>query len=841
MKLLVRTPLFLARVALMILAALGYGLTLSRTVSFWDCGEFIAASHVLGIPHPPGTPFFVLLGRVWDVLFGGIAGTAFAINSLSAVASALCALLVLEITFKLMDGWHLRPGLRAALGFLAGSLTLFSDTFWFNAVEAEVYGISMFLLLLGVWTLLRWDEAPVANRNRWLVLFVYLAFLGTGVHTYSMLSLPVAWLFVGFRSGRFVPGRATGLAAGVAIAGLAYFLWFPWQFGLHVAFLLFVLAGCGALAWGAWRKEWKDPLFWLLGIFLMSSVFVVQPFLVGLAFAIPLTALAWWVAHLRRKHAMGWGLALALLLAAGVGYSVQLFLPLRSLTNPVLDENNPENWEDFKASLERKQYGSMGMLERAFYRRGDASSQLGFFPRIGYLGYHLNQFMAAPLGAQYPGKPREIGQAGHRILWELLLVAVGVAMWSRRRHPRVILLVSLFGLGSLGLLFYVNFADGSRPDSSWAASWYERMQVLRAESPVALPELPSLTVVNNVLEAYRQVPPQLREQWIQSPQGSVLRDLLVWESELSKVGKPLPMPPGPVHLEVRERDYFYTPAFIFYAILVAVALGNLATLWSSAIIQNGALLVACLAWLLPFLTHFERHDRSSDTVARDFAFNVLSSVPTNGILFTYGDNDTFPLWYLQMVEGVRTDVAVVNTSLANMAWYRSEILRAHPRLQLGDLHPDSISVRANRTALAPTVTFRDTVYRLSLTPTWRPSEDELFASALIVNNWPATPVCYMYSASPDDLGELGAYLPLTGLVRQLGKSRAQADSLMRIHLVQRYRYTNLEKRDWVHQESTERVVGSYRWLVLTALQNGVAAPGSQDEKFLRDLSRSLAK
>jgi hypothetical protein len=846
----IRSPFFLSRFALLLLAFIGYGLTMARTVSFWDCGEFISAAHVLGIPHPPGTPFFVLLGRVWDVLFGWVGGTALAINMLSAVSSALCALLVLEITVKIVKKWQLSNGVKAVLGFLAGSLTLFSDTFWFNAVEAEVYGFSMFLLLLGVWTLLRWDEEGAQRRDRWLVLFVYLSFLGTGVHTYSMMTLPAAWLFVGARSGRWLPGRATVAAVVVAVLGLGYFLLFPWNFGLTFPLLIFALLGLGTLAWGAWRGEWNDPLFWALGLFFMMSIFLVQPFLFGLAFLVPALALVWGVLRLRRRHSAGFGLALALLLAAGVGYSVQLYLPLRSLTNPVLDENNPENWESLLASLERKQYGSMGMLERAFYRRGEAQSQLGFFPRIGYLGYHLNQFMDAPLGAQKPGLPQkywregnveELGQAVHRLVWELLLVAVLVAVWARRKHPQVLLLAGLFGLGSLGLIFYVNFADGSRPDSSWAANWYQRMAVLRADVPDDLPALPELPLLNETIETYRYVPPSLRENWLRTPAGAPLNVLMQWNAALAKVGKSIPMPPGPVHLEVRERDYFYTPALLFYTVLVALALGHLLTLWKNAYWQRVAIFLACLAWLLPFVSHFERHNRSRDWTAWEFAYNILSSVPQGGILFTYGDNDTFPVWYLQMVEKVRTDVVVVNTSLANMDWYRAEILRSYPHLRLGDLHPDSIAPMAYRTMLAPTVNFHDTVFRLSVTPTWRPSEEQLFSSALIANNWPTTPVCFMYSADPEDLGELHGHLPITGMVRQLGVGASMADSLLLHHLTRVYRFSNLQQGDWRYQEGSRSAVAGYRWLVSSALEKGLAQPGSPEEKILRELAGRIEK
>jgi hypothetical protein len=170
------------RLAILLLGAIGYGLTMARSLSFWDCGEYIAASNVLGIPHPPGNPLFVLLGRVFILLFGWINGPAFAVNLISAVSSILCCLLIFEITAKIL------PKERKVFGFFAASVSLFGNTFWFNAVEAGSYGIAMMVIMLQIWAALKWKET---HSGKYLGFAVYVAVLGMGFHTFCLLPLPV--------------------------------------------------------------------------------------------------------------------------------------------------------------------------------------------------------------------------------------------------------------------------------------------------------------------------------------------------------------------------------------------------------------------------------------------------------------------------------------------------------------------------------------------------------------------------------------------------------------------------------------------------------------------------
>lgn len=811
-------PEWWGRILLTIVGMVGYGLTVAPTVSFWDCGEFIAAAHVVGIPHPPGTPFFVILGKAWSLLLSFAGPVAFRINLLSAFSSLVGVLFIQEIASEVLRHFRIPQIGRVALAFLAGSLVAFSDTYWFNAVEAEVYGVSMALLCISIWVLLRWDRASFEHRNRWLTLFVYLSFLGLGVHTNAMLSFLPGWLFIGIRSGYCTPKRYLWILIGLLAALPVLLLQFPLLYGSS-AFLGIVGLLVLSLLVISYRKgEWSQVPFWILGLFLFSVVFVTGPFLVGLGVALVFSgvcALVFWKRP--ANSSLSCGSLFLLLLVAALGYSTQLVLPVRSSTNPVLDENNPESWEEVRDALERKQYGSMGMLERALWRRAAWESQLGFSDRIGYLGYHLNQFAPAPIGSQLPLKWEHAGdglpgylQIAHRLVGELLLVLVLVAAVSLWRRPQVVLVASLFLATSLGLMFYVNFSDGSKPDSRDASSWHQRIEELKqAVQDPGLAPLPSLEVMASSIEEYRSSGKVTEE----------IRNLMAWEKAATAKGMHLPMPPRNVHREVRERDYFYTPAFALFPILLAFAL---ALLWETKVslwLGRAILGISAVAWLLPFLTHFETHNRSHDWVARNFARNILASVPPNGILMTFGDNDTFPLWYIQMVEEFRTDVQVVNGSLVQMGWYQEQLLQARPDLKVASSLAER-SAKAYQVQASPQIQLGDARVFLGGDSLWRPGPGDQLMAEIVALNWPRVPMSYMYNANPRELpgGENHGdqFAPVAGLVRVLGMAPQQADSLMVQRIAHLYDYGGFETPHWRFQESTSRTAMGYRYMLRAA-------------------------
>jgi hypothetical protein len=465
-----------------------------------------------------------------------------------------------------------------------------------------------------------------------------------------------------------------------------------------------------------------------------------------------------------------------------LGLSSQLYLPIRSSTEPILNENNPAELENFLDVLGRKQYGDMNMFERALYRRGSLANQLGFSENIGYLGYHLNQWLPAPLDAQNPGAWTE-GSLGkfqffHRIIFEFLLIAVFVGVWLCRKNSGVFLVAFMFLLSSAGLALYLNLADGTRVDSYSAKRWNSSIKELRKFVPDSIPDLPGTHELNTQFSFYKALPASMREMWVNgAPKAKGLKIFFEWQDILEEQGREMANLPRMVHKEVRNRDYFFTPAFLFFAIMAAVACSAGLQRMNSAKWKKIAACGLAFAWLVPFISNFNSHNRSQDFIARDFAMNILSSIPQNGILITYGDNDTFPLWYMQMAENYRRDIAVINETLSYSEWYRKQVLKNYPDLKIVE-------------------------------------NDGNFIRKIIENNWPERSVNFMIGVNPHDYEEFSKNIPLIGLVRNLGMDNQKADSLLIANLAKNYRYSEFKARG---QEANEQTIAIYRYLAKMAL------------------------
>jgi len=530
-----RTSLFISLFVFLASFAV-YFKTMAPTVSFWDCGEFIACAYILGIPHPPGSPLFVLIGRIFSVVpfFDQIAAR---VNLISVITSALTIWLGYLLIVKLTSRWGkgeqnlwLRLG-RYVGGMVGGFFLAFSMTFWSNAVEAEVYGLSMFLMTLILYLILIWmDKRASPKGDKLLILIAYLGLLSIGIHMTTYLVMPAV-------------------------------------------FLLIVLTD---------RQKLLDWRFWLTGMVLFLVIHSVIPFLIALGIWLFVTLMSTLFSEKRKV----WALCFLITCAGMMGYSSQLFIPIRSSQNPAIDENNPSDWQSFKAFLERKQYGQQSMISRMFHRRGTWTNQFGIKERMGFWGFFREQYM-------------------HRNLWfvPLFLGLFGIWEQIRRRKREGVVLLFLVLTCTVGLVFYINFSDGTQPDP--------------------------LT-------------------------GEIIR------------------------LEVRDRDYFFTPGFVFFALTMGLgAFGLIKTLGSLVQKRLKSLqpvlgIIVAVLLVLPLLAlkkNYHRNDRTGNWIPYDYAYNHLMSCEKDGMLITNGDNDTFPLWFLQNVEKIRQDVRVMNLSLINADWY----------------------------------------------------------------------------------------------------------------------------------------------------------------------------
>ncbi len=505
-----------------------YSLTVAPTVSFWDCGEFIACSYILGVAHPPGSPMFLLIGRIFSMI-PWADQVALRTNIISSLFSSFSAVLMFLIVIKLLSRCKVSSWATYVGGLSAALFLGFSNTFWSNAVETEVYGVTLFLMLLMVYLTLIWMEHKQTPKgDRLLVFITYLALLSVGVHMTSFLVVPILFLLV---------------------------IWED-------------------------RDRLKDFRFWIAGVifalvmFSFDTEIILGVMLGWLALSI--------LATVNSGQARKWFLAAAMMSVALVGVSNQLYIPIRSAQDPAIDENDPETFGKFTYFFERKQYGSESMVKRAMTRRGQWINQIGDHERMGFWRFFKEQYMTPKLWFI----PTALGLYG---LYQLI---------RRRRKEGVALLLLLF-LCTFGLIWYMNFGDGTVPGE---------------------------------------------------------------------------------RLEVRDRDYFFLPGFVFFAACLGLGAGALVTLTEqklnqlgqSKLLKSPAYALGLIFILLPSLAlanNYHRNDRSGNWIPWDYAFNLLNSCEKDALMFTNGDNDTFPLWFLQEVEGIRKDVRIVNLSLLNTDWY----------------------------------------------------------------------------------------------------------------------------------------------------------------------------
>ncbi len=522
--------------ALLALALAVYAATMAPSTGYFDCGEFIVAAHTLGIPHQPGTPLYVLLGRCFDLLLFFLT-TARAVNFLSALCGALGVALACGIVVEIARRSGLGDGWPARAGALVGALfLLFSDAWWKNATEAEVYGLSGCLAALLTWLALRWHAGRRApGSDALLLLLLYLLGLGVGLHLGVLLVGPAIFLLVLLTRDRRLP-LADLLAAGSGVA-------------------LLLLA----------TQTRGDAL----------------PLVLLAAHAV------WVLARARAGHPfalVGSGLFL-------LGLSAHLFLLIRAGLDPALNQGQPDSFGALLSCLRREQYPPLD----PFVRRAPLGWQISAY-------YHalLRQFTF--LGDGGGALPRTAV-----VLGPLALAAAGLWHGVRRARPWIWLPVVGYLANADLLNLYLNFTDH----------------------------------------------------------------------------------------EVRARDYFFSTGFLFAAILIglgaAVVLrrlarpGRAATRARRAIAYAAAglmLAAAALPLLVPGHPKWARHDRSGDWIARDYARNTLAGLDEGAVLVTNADNDTFPLWYLQQVEGFRRDVTVLNLQLAELPWYVGQLRRRDPGLPL---------------------------------------------------------------------------------------------------------------------------------------------------------------
>lgn len=619
--------------AVFVFALVLYLLTVAPSVSFWDPGERIVAADGLQIPHPPGAPLYMLLGRLFIMLFAPIIGlfhepaVAVAVNLVSVFASATTVLLTFLIVVRLVREWRgpreVWTGVDRLVALGGGAVAALalavSDSFWFNALEAETYATSTFFTALCIWLALRWVEQARAQdalltagqhhafgtgAERWLLVIAFLYGLAIGVHLLSLLSVFFVALLVfyqQFEREAWTDGqRIKGFLVTGVVSVIVFLMLYP-----GVIQILPELARSSGAPMG---------------------------FLIGLAAVL---AFGLWYTQKQGMRVLNFVLVGATVVL--IGYSSYGIILIRSAANPPMDQNDPENVDAFLSYMKREQYGATPLLTGPSFddRVGRVSAtQEKLFPR---------RWSAMP--------EHEAVYAQYSSDWNFF--------WS-------------YQIGHMYVRYFLwqwVGRESDRQGTNWTFGFS------RPDAEVVATQGPSERNSRNV---YWGLPLLLGLFGMGYHFARDWRRGLAVMALFLATGFAIVLYLNQTPLQPRERDYSYAGSFFAFSLWLGIGAAGLIELASDALrdarkrLFAGGGVLALLMLAVPgvmLAQNYPSHDRSGRYVASDFAWNMLHSVAPNAVLFTNGDNDTFPLWYLQEVEGVRRDVRVVNLSLLQTDWY----------------------------------------------------------------------------------------------------------------------------------------------------------------------------
>ncbi len=787
-----------------------YLLTVAPTTSFWDSGEFIAIAHGLQVSHPPGAPFYMLVGRLFS-MFVPTEYIALSVNLVSVLSSALTILFTHLIIVRLIrvwqgppSSWTLPERISVLAGGVIGSLTFAAtDSFWFNAVEAEVYAMSMLFTAVVVWLIMKWseearlEEARLAGEshpfglvaNRYLILIAYLFGIAIGVHLLNLLAvffIALIVFFYEFERPEWTKGK---LWLGILLAGLASSAVFLVIYPGIVQVLPEIAGESGA------------PVLFLLG----------------------LIALVVFAVYYTQKHRMQAANLVALcFIMLLIGYSTYALIFIRSAADPPINENDPSTTEAIVSYLKREQYGQTPLLKGATYDNATGRidpDRITLFPRRhSPAPEHIQVYSRYSSDWDFFWKY----QVGHMYMRYFLWNFVGKAS-DEQDAP------AITGFSARETSDYLYQTPSEKASRN---AYY------------ALPLLLGLIGAGF----------HFSRDWRRA--FSVLVLFLVTGLGIILY---LNQPP----LQPRERDYSYVASFFAFSLWVGIgatgilqltleALRDRAktnhTLQQGVALALGLLLFAAVPVFMMAENYFD-HDRSGNYVAPEYAYNMLMSLDDHAIVFTNGDNDTFPLWYLQEVEGVRTDVRVVNLSLLNTPWYVKQLKEQQTHeseslpisltdsqienLRVVAYKPQEVSLPVNKQQILQNpevpVPPQDTA-QIESPMTWllkgRPYNQEfsiLYAADQVAldilqtnaqQNW-KRPVYFAVTVSQDGQLDLQNYFQLEGQAFRVVPIRHDTP-LGRIvpsitpDRLRKFKFTNLDNPDVYYDENIRRMVDNYR-------------------------------
>ena len=674
-----------------------YFSTMAPTVSFWDTGEFIATSHILGVPHPPGSPLFLLVGKFFS-LIPISSDIAFRVNIFSPIISALTISLLFLICNQFID--RIDPNDNKFFKMwssLTASLTFaFTHSHWFNAVETEVYAFSGFMTALVVFLIMRWSQKiHDSNHIIYLILISYIIGLATGLHLLNLLTIPFIGLIIYFSIGKLSTKNLI----------------------LTFIFSLIIFFGIQSVI-----IKGLPQLTASLG-------------LVGLCFLIILWVITTIYSIKSNKTFLSIFLSSVLLIV--IGYSTYFAIFIRSGQNPNIDENNPETISEAISYLNRDQYGQMTILPRKFDNLpskvsivgspADDNSQFSFDQELDYMFHDIPS------------------QASFLWNYQIKKMYLRYFLWQ------------FAGKGDSGDPFVASVGASSDEDG---VDWRQ------FGLPIAL--IMGLIGIGYHFRKNKQDAFSL-----------LILFLMTGIAIIFYLNQDAPQP--------RERDYAYVASFMTFSIWIGLGIYSFinfitdSLLEKSIKLQSSYFMIGLFILFMPtrmLIANYHEHDRTGNYIAWDMAYNMLQTCEPNSILFTNGDNDTFPLWYLQEVEQIRTDVVVANLSLLNTTWYVEQLrerYKDNPFIKMSDKEIQSLDFKrweSKKISINAPKDSNNEIGKIEweLNPTYLGValriQDLMVLRIINDNNW-NRPIYFGVTVSPTSMLNLDNYLQMEGLAYRL--------------------------------------------------------------------------
>ncbi len=709
------------------IAAFTFLKTIEPTTSLWDCSEFISSAFRMEVGHPPGNPVFMIMARFFTLFAGGnVSRVAAMMNSMSALASAFAVLFlfwsITHLAKKIMikEEKQYTPGRIMAVmaaGLVGACAYAFSDSFWFSAEEAIVFASSAFFTALTFWAILKWENvADEKYADRWIILIAFLVGLAIEVHLLNLLTMPAMALVYYFRKYEFSwKGFITALISSVLILALLMYgirpgvvtitsrfdlffvniLGLPVKSGLlfHIALLItfFILAIKSTLEDSNVKKTavFSFIAFFLSGIWVLTGSVIFNILMLGL--------LGYSVWYISGKHKVILNTALTTVMVILIGFSSNAIIVIRASANPPLNENNPDNPFNLLYFLNREQYGDRPLFKGPYFdapvtgtkdgkpRYNDVNGKYEITSREIVREYDPRFVTLFP--RMWSDQPEHADE--YKAWSKMKGVPVQVTDESGKskiiRKPTFIENMRFMFSYQIGYMYFRYFmwnfsgkqndtqGTGGAVNGNWITgiNFIDEPRIGSSDMPPEMKNDPSrnvywmLPLLLGLIGTFYHFRRDNKNWWV------IL--LLFFMTGLAIVLYLNQYPDQP-----RERDYAYAGSFYFFSVWIGIGVLALFEQLAKVVKESIAAPVVGLVCFLAVPVrmgsqNWNDHDRSGRYLTRDIAFNYLNSCAPDAIIFTNGDNDTFPLWYAQEVEGKRTDVRICNLMLLNTDWYINEM------------------------------------------------------------------------------------------------------------------------------------------------------------------------